>query len=132
MITNCNGGMAEHFIQEYIVGPMWTANCYDENDLLPVATLIHFLWPQAGEGGTELEHNLNMLVNRPEALVTRLQAGLGNSHRPRFWYETFEKRLEHVVEQMTLSRNSMFGTNTDEWSRQCSITQLKGLAFSET
>ncbi|CDF33938.1 unnamed protein product [Chondrus crispus] len=129
MIVNCNGGVAGRFLQDYIVGPMWTADCYEEKDRVPVASLTHFLWLQAGTGGTELARHLEKLVNKPEALTERLLACVGPWRHPRFWYETYEKMIDRIVVQLTLSRSTKHGTQTDEWANAVWFYPTEGAGF---
>lgn len=129
MIIHCNGGLAEYFLTHYVIGPMWTADCFAESDRVPVASLTYFLWLQSGQGGTELERNLTTLVGRRDELVVRLLSTLGSGMRPKFWYETFEKLVERVVEQTALSMSSRFGVNTQEWAHAVWFYPSPGRGF---
>lgn len=114
-IQKTNGGVAEETLVQDILGPMWSAPCFDENDRISVATLTSFLWIWMGPGGTELFRNLTDLVGKPDALTKRIVSAIGYTNRPKLWYESIEKMLDRLVEQSVLSQSAKYGTQDTEW-----------------
>lgn len=112
-LLNSQGGTTVEFLNEFIVGPMWSAECFDGSDRLPVATLTAYLWMYMGKGGTELARKLEALVGRPDPIMDRILASFGGD-RPTFWYESLQKETDRVFAQAKLSVRSRFGTTASE------------------